>query len=220
MRKFNITHAVLSIMATIAVSSASAASVSYTSLAAFNAAVQSSGTDTFSDLNGGSILPTTISRTAGAYSYTASSASALFQGHDANGFLSNDNRGDSIVFSGFSPSITAIGANFFGSTLAGNFLLGESIRIDILESDSDTFTVNLSNTSLSSFWGYVADSSITSLTFTSLGLSLLWPSVDNLTLAQARPVVTDPNPIPEPASLALFGLAALAARVASRRRKV
>ena len=188
-----------------------AAPVVYTSQAAFNAAVAPfpMGTDTFSAYTTGASLPNSVTRTNGSFTYTASDPLGLFQGATADGFLTNDNRGSFITLNGFTPGINAIGANFFGSTVAGLFGAGESITVSFLESNSASFSTTLTNTTRLTFLGYRGDSNISSVTFRSAFAANLWPSIDNLTVAAVT--------VPEPMTLSLVGLALLAAGVTRRK---
>jgi hypothetical protein len=189
---------------------AAAVPVVYTSQATFNAVIAPfpKATDTYSTYTTGASLPSSVTRTNGTFSYTASDPLGLFQGATADGFLSNNDRTSTVTLNAFTAGTNAFGANFFGSTIAGLFGAGESIIVSILETNGASFTTTLTNTTRLTFLGYRADSNIASVTFRSANVALLWPSIDNLTVAA----------IPEPMTLSLVGLALLGAAGASRRK--
>jgi len=202
--------AVVALPATLASFHAAAAPVVYTSQATFNTAIapHANGMDTFTTFTNGAVLPPSQVRTAGAFAYTAFEPTGLYQGLSADGFLTNNIPSNFIVLSGFAPSINAFGANFFGSNFFSVFIAGESIEVNIFETNSTLFSITLTATDRASFIGYRAGSSIASVTFRSLQNIGLWPSVDNVTVAA----------IPEPMTLSLVLLALLGAAAASRRK--
>ena len=106
----------LAAVALMAASTSQAAITVYTNLAAFTAATSNPGTDTYT---GFSILGQTtspITRTAGAYTYTAATPGNFYgAGTTANPWLSTNQALDSITFSGFTSTVRGIGGNFFGS---------------------------------------------------------------------------------------------------------
>ncbi len=215
-----LTAGVLAAVAALASTGACAAALTFTTSAGFSAAIASAttqGTDTFDALNNGANLGTTpLNRTAGSLAYTASSPSGLFAGSTNNGFLTNNLRTDAITTATFASGVNAFGANFFGSDISGAPGIGESIFITVTESDGDIFSTTLTNTRRAqSYFGYIGDSSIASVSFSSLERRSLWPSIDNLTLATGASV----GQVPEPMSLALVGLALMGGVAASRRRR-
>jgi PEP-CTERM motif len=186
----------------------------YTSLAAFNAATSAQGTDTFAGLS--TTLPTTspITRSVGPYSYkaTASTSSFFAGGTVGDPFLSTSLAADSILFNTFTSTVRGIGGNFFGSDINGVYKLGDVI---VTATDaSGTVTQTISGASLTSFLGFVSTGPLTSMTLASVTSEAapLWPSADNLVLAQA--VV-----VPEPGTYALWfaGLGAVGLIVRRRR---
>ena len=179
----------------------------YTSQSNFLAAVNISGTDNFSDITFSSELASPLTRNAGTYTYSASTISAFFgAGSASDPWLSTDDATSSIYFDGFSGGVTAIGGNFFGSNIDGNFEPGD-VTVTIFNlSESVTWTI--ADASPTSFLGFTSLVPITSLVLRAeQPATLLWPTVDNLTFAVAV--------VPEPDScvLMLAGLAILGLRV-------
>ena len=123
--------------------------------------------------------------------------------------------GTLITFSNFGPSISAIGANFFG---AGQFGLFQEGSIALSYTDSlgvDSVVIVIATTS--SFIGFVSDGTITSLTIEAVQPDgvFLWPAVDNLTLAQG---LTSAVPEPSTWAMMILGFAGVGF-LAYRRRK-
>ena len=190
----------------------------YTTAASFAAATAAPGVDTYTGFSITSSTPSPITRSAGAYGYTATAETSTFfgAGTSANPWLSTNTATDSITFNGFTGAPGAIGGNFFGSDISGSFLLGDITLTATDSTGSTTFT--LTNAQTTSFVGFVSANSapILSLVVRSVqpGSGFLWPTVDNLTLAQKA---IGAVPEPETYALMLAGLALVGA--AARRRK-
>jgi hypothetical protein len=219
----------LAMAALVATAGASQAAITvYTSLVAFNAATSAQGTDTYTGLSITASTPSPITRSAGAYSYTAdaSPAGTFFgAGTSANPWLSTNTATDTITFNAFTAGVAAVGGNFFGSNISGLFLSGNVVLT--ATDGSGSITQTIAGATTSSFLGFVSTGSMTSLTLCAVQPSLgrcatpadavvapfLWPTVDNLVLAKA--VVA----IPEPSTYAMLlaGLGAVGF-VARRRR--
>jgi hypothetical protein len=209
------TSALLAVTA-IGISTADAAVV-YTSQAAFNAATTAAGVDNYTGFSISGSTPSPIARSAGAYSYTAAAETTTFFGAGtiADPWLSTNTATDSIVFSNFGPSISAIGANFFGSDVNGLFKSG-SIALSLTDSLGVT-SHTIINATTSSFIGFVSGGTITSLTVEAVqpGTGFLWPTVDNLTLAQG---LTTAVPEPSTWAMMILGFAGVGL-ITYRRRK-
>jgi hypothetical protein len=193
-----------------------AALVVYNTQASFLAAVSAPGVDSFTGL---SIIDATASpllRSAGGYSYTATSTTSFYGGGSvANPWLSTNGATDSITFSGFSPNVNAIGGLFFGSDVSGAFASG-TVLLTARDSLGATSTQTIPSATLSSFLGFQSTGTITSLAVSSVSPnSTVWPTVDNLTLAVG---VASPVPEPETWALMLGGLGVVAMLGRRRRR--
>jgi hypothetical protein len=169
--------------------------------AAFNAATTAQGVDTYAGFSVVSSTPSPITRTAGIYSYTATAERNSFfgAGSVANPWLSTNDGTASITFSNFTTAISAIGANFFGTDISGLFAAGD-VTITLTDSLGTT-TQTIFNATTTSFLGFVSDGTITSLSIEAVqsASGFLWPTVDNLTLAQAGI-----SAVPEPATWAMM----------------
>ena len=197
----------------------------YTSLAAFQAAVGATGTDTFAGMSITGSTASPINRSAGSFSYTGSvlptsgtttNNSFFAGGTTANPFLATNRAGDTMSFSNFSAGVVAAGGNFFASDAGGLFAAPGGVTVTATDA-SGTITRSILPTSDSagSFLGFVSTSGVTSFTvasnITAAGTSI-WPSVDNLMLAAA--------PVPEPSTYAMLLAGLGLAGVVVRRRRV
>ncbi len=192
----------------------SEAASTYTTKAAFDAAIASiagyaytenfdSATDTQTDF--GTAEP--------GYGYTVSFSSAIntYNGYDT---LSQDADRFASMTLTFTSNVTAVGGNFFKTNSANNFV-SSGLTITVIDSGSTSTTFTPSgayvDTTGGSYRGFVSapGSYITSITLSAPagGAPIgFFNNVDNLTV------------IPEPASAVLFGLGALG--LVARRRRI
>ena len=205
-----------SLLASVAFgSSAQAAITVYTTQADYLAAINNAGVDTYNDLNPVNQLPSSLNRTAGSHSYqvTTSGVSSLFAvGSTSDAWLSVNNTLDSLIYSGFSSGVSALGGFFFGTDLNGQFTAAP-LGLTVSATDaSGTVTRTLLNPTTSTFLGFVStgDMSQLSVGSTVTGQSY-WPTVNDLTLGTT-------GAVPEPASWAMMILGMGAIGLAMRRR--
>jgi PEP-CTERM motif len=196
---------ILPALAAVAFSaSAFAAPVLYTSSAAFLAQLAPGAyTETFTGMS--NPAGTSENFSGSGFSYTASSVP--FGLYLEGGFLGANQVDESVTLT-FGANVYAIGANFFATDIADDFQVA---AMTILLSDGSVTT--FTPTSLGdSYRGFVSDVAITSLTLTAGPNNRgFYAGLDDLTVGAV------PQQLPEPASLALAGLA-LAGLAAVRRR--
>jgi hypothetical protein len=159
----------------------------YTSQTAFLAAVSAPGVDTFDDLNIGAAYTSPLNRTAGSYSYTASTAlSPFFFGAGASGdhWLSTDANQETVTYSNFSNGVRGVGGQFFGSDVFGDFTPGATLVLTATDA-SGTVTQTLLNTTTASFLGFVSDGALATVTLMGGFQAGTWPTTNNLILGAA-----------------------------------
>ncbi len=182
----------------------------FTDRAAFLAAVSMPGTDTFNDLTVVG-TPSPLNRTAGAYSYRASALVNDFYpaGGGADIWLATSAASDTITFSNFSAGLRAFGGNFFGTDVFGAFSPGRTMVLTATDG-TITRTVNLYDTTTSTFLGFVSANPLTSVMLRPQGLPgvVYWATANDVTLAAV--------PEPQTYGMLLAGLA-LVGFVARRR---
>lgn len=196
-----VSHLVTALALAALSAAASAAPAVYSSSAAFLAQLQPGAyTETFTGL--GDDPPADYSN--GVYAYTLSAPLGLYSDGDVIGTSQID---EALTISFTSGNVRAVGGNFFAVNLNNDF---QSVLISLLLSDGSTESFTPA-TLADSYRGFVADGFITSLVISGPGASR-YASLDNLTVG-----TVPRGTVPEPASLALVGLA-FAGLAASRRR--
>lgn len=204
----------LAVSALLCLSASSYASLTvYTTQASFLAATSAQGVETFTGFNLSGPTPSPFSGSAGAYGYTASVSTTTFYGAGttANPWLSTNTASDTITFNGFTNGAQAIGGNFFDSDFSGAFQAGS---ITVTATDSSASSVQtITNATTTSFLGFVSSDSLISLTVSAVQPGApIWPTVDNLVIAQRPTSGAVPEPGSIPLVLAGVGIMGLLAR--------
>jgi len=198
-------HPLPRLLTALAMAAASAASLAapvvYTSSATFLAQLQPGAyTEGFNGL--AEAPPVDFSN--GTYAYSLSAPSDLYSDGE---FIGTNQIDEALTISFTSGNVKAIGGNFFATNISNDF---QAVLISLLLSDGSTESFTPA-TLADSYRGFVSDSFITSLVISGPGASL-YASLDNLTVGTLAAAT-----VPEPASLALVGLA-IAGLVVTRRR--
>jgi hypothetical protein len=204
-------------------SAAHAAITVFTDQTLFLAALTASGTDSFETLSIGGATASPLTRSAGAFGYTATPASSTFFGAGSSGdhWLSTNLANTNIVFSNFTGTVTAIGGLFFDSNISGGYTLGD-ISLHVVDGGGST-DVTITEATTSSFRGFVSDGAISSLTVVPplSTVAAVWPTVNDLVLGTAQ--IVPAQSVPEPGTFCLLGgavslIGALRRRRAARAR--
>lgn len=201
---------------------AQAAVVVFTDRSAFQAAMDHTGTDQFTDLAGSGLLPGPVQRSAGALGYQASAVDLAgygpgqgvdglytLDGSGGNTWLSTNFAGDiaGLRFSGFGAGTRGIGGFFFGTDFDGALATG--LLNFTLEDQSGIFNYAWSG-SPSSFLAFASDSAVLSLTISAAhGQQGLFATASALEIGV----------VPEPGVPALLSIAAMAMLLARRRQR-
>lgn len=195
----NSAHKLLSAFALAALcATATASPVVYnTSLTFLAHVLPGAYTETFDGLAG--TPPGAAPFSGGAFSYTISAPSDTYATGD---FLSTSLPGEALTINFTSGNVRAIGANFFATNINPDF---QSVLVSLRLSDGTVEAFTPASYG-DSYRGFIFDSAITSMTVSASGRSL-YATLDNLTVGT----------VPEPASLALVGLAFAGLGLARRR---
>lgn len=189
----------------------------FTSLASWLAAVSAPGLDTFDDvaLDAGS-PPSSLSRTAGPYSYTVRANGGLFDvGPLPDVWLSTNLASTVLVFDSFSSTVRGIGGFFFGTDVFGDPLTGGTIEVAWLTTAGNGSTT-LSAPTPAAFFGLVTTGTLTQLSIRDpLSTDRSFPTVNDLRLATTPPAAT----VPEPSTMLLSGAGLVVAGVLRRLRR-
>ena len=181
--------------------------VTYTDRTLYMAALASSSTDNFDDLPlGGQASP--ITRAVGSYGYQLATpgAGGFFNiGTAGDVWVSTNAVSASIDFTISGGGPTAIGGFFFVTDTAGAPISG-TISASI---NGGLFTQSVTTGSATNFFGWVSTDG-TQISSLSVVPSTLFATANDLILGQA---------VPEPTSLALFGIGAVVAGVGAARRQ-
>ena len=183
-----------------------AAVVTYTDKTSFMAALASSSTDNFDDLP--LVYQTSpINRTVGSYVYqTAASAGFSNVGTASDVWLSTNGITDPIDFTISGGGPTAIGGFFFLTDVLGVPTSG-TISVSI---NGGLFTQSVTTSSATNFFGWVSTDG-TQISSLSVVPSTEFATVNDLILGKAT--------VPEPSSLAIFGIGAYVAGIGAVRRR-
>lgn len=211
MTAFHLAARPLSVVALLCAAGAASADITVsTNFAAFVASTGGS-TDSFSDLTINTDLNvTSITRSAGPYSYAASAQSNLFVVAAAGSIgLSTGIPTDSITFGGFATPVLAVGANFYASNILGELTSG-ALTVVATDINGLVRTQSVAGNSLTGFVGFFSDAPLASVVVSlALANEERYVTVDNVVLSA----------VPE-ASTWLLMLAGGAAvlRIGARRR--
>jgi len=183
--------------------------VTYTDKTSFMAALASSSTDNFNNMPLG-FQESPITRTVGSYGYQAAAVGGFYNvGTTSDFYLSTANRLRPINFTISGGGPTAMGGFFFVTNSTGS-PISDTISVSI---NGGLFTQSVTTSSATNFFGWVSTDG-TQISSLSVALSGEFATVNDLILGQA--VV---SAVPEPTSLALFGIGAFVAGVGAARRQ-
>lgn len=193
----------------------------YSTLAAWLAAVSAPAVDSFDDLNiDPANPPLSLTRTTGVYQYTVRAGEGLFAvGPAGDRWLSTNAAVDALQFDSFTSTVRGVGGFFFGTDIEGAVVPTGTLRISWSTSVGNGF-LDLVNPTTSTFFGLVANGALTSLSVRDLTPdddALFWPTANNVRLAALPPAATV---VPEPSTYALVGTALGLLALVRRRKRV
>ena len=191
--------------------------ITYTDRDAFLAALSSSSTDNYNDLNGFYASP--LSRTIAGYTYDAAATGGLFTGSAGGSQVLSSNNPVALTLNFTNGAPTAVGGYFFNTDFNFNIVNG-AITVTANPGASVQSVVTSSATN---FFGWLDDSGTP---FTSLvivpatGTPTPYPTVDDLVLGQAASAAQVPGPLPALGLVVAFSFSRrLRSRIAAARHR-
>lgn len=218
--------------------SAQASVIVHNSLASFQAALPSHGTDTLDSLSAGQ-LAGPITGSAGAFGYRARVVDTLGEGvanggedlyaladGAGGGWLGAAIAGNEIVFDQLGANVRGIGGSFFGTDVNGSFVGGRSFTLTLTDLNGNTVQNLLNVASTTGFIGFVSTAAISSLSLVAVqgnGFDPFNPATFNYATVNDLVIGGVSSAVPEPSStlglaLMAIGLAGLASQRRQRRR--
>ncbi len=213
MRCFHLFQLVVSCLAVLVATAGQvqAGVITYTDKTSFMAALASSSMDNFDNLPAG-FFAGPHNRTVGAYTYQATAVNGFYRvGSGSDSWLSTNIATDPIEFTINAGGPTAIGGFFFATNLSGA-LTNSTVSVSI---NGGLFGQSVSTNSATNFFGWVSTdgTQISSLRVSTTDANT-YPTVNDLILGQANF-----SAVPEPTSLAMFGIGASVAGITAARRR-
>jgi hypothetical protein len=211
MRCFQLFQLVVSCMAVLVATAGQvqAGVVTYTDKTSFMAALASSSTDNFDDLGDFNYFNSPLNRTVGPYTYQATVNGGFFTvGSMSDVWFSTNNGNKSMNFTINAGGPTAVGGYFFSTNTNGD-LISDTVSVSI---NGGLFAQSVSTNSATNFFGWVSTDGtpISSLEVSASG----YATVNDLILGTGTV-----SAVPEPSSLAIFGIGAYVAGIGAVRRR-
>ncbi len=194
-----VSTAIASAVLLCAAGAAQADITTYTSQAAYLAAVGNTGVDSFDDLDLDEYIGP-LDRAAGDYDYTVSggdNSDALWGATDdfSDFWLTGGHRLDVITFN--LNNVNGAGGFFFGSDLFGSSTQADYLILTATDSTGATITYTLPTPELDSFVGFVSDANLVSLTMAAEDQPGVWATVNDLHLSTV-------SAVPEPSTYGMM----------------
>ncbi len=200
-----------------AVPAAHAQTTQYTDTAAFLAQLNPNAyTETFTSPTRGNAP--SFSYSQNGFSYTITSTSTPGSGYDSAVYLGNGITGanfpfSNVVFTFTSGNVTAVGGNFFQTSINDEFL-SSPVTLTLSNGATTTYTP----TSTGTFQGFTTTLAISSITFAAPTQDGIYPAIDNFTVGTNKNLAAVPEPGVWVTAASLLGTTGIGL-VRGRRRK-